>query len=157
MKILKTLLLIGICFTFSNCSKDKIGMNVDSLSLYWDSRNYSPDRKELVFEFYAELGDNHYDLHFNHSINQNEILIELKDIEFDKECGDPNHPEYNCSSSGGFTIPEALISNGDYSFIVRTSNFEIVSQFIVQDTAFILNIPINDNFTSYKSIEPSVW
>ncbi len=132
-------------------------MNVDSLSLYWDSRNYSQDRKELVFEFYAELGDNHYDLHFNHSVNQNEILIELTDIEFDKECGDPNHPEYNCSSSGGFTIPEALINKGDYSFIVRTTNFEIVSQFIVQDTAFVLNIPLNGNFTSYKSIEPSVW
>lgn len=157
MKILKTLLLIITCFSFSNCSKDKAMMNVDSLSLYWDSRNYSPDRKELVFEFYTELGDDHYELHFNHSIRQNEILIELVDIEYDKECGDPNHPEYNCSSAGGFTIPKALLSEGDYSLVVRTASFEIVSQFIVQDTVFILNIPENDHFTSYKSVEPSVW
>jgi hypothetical protein len=149
-------LTLILAFVLTGCSKELTTKDVDKLTLYWDSRNY-PDRKELVFEFYSELCENHYNLYFNHSVGQNEILIELTDVEFDKECGDPNHPEYDCYSTGGFTIPEALISEGDYSFIVRTGSFEVISQFIVQDTVFILNIPENEHFSSSISVEPSVW
>lgn len=151
--------LLSFLLIASSCSREDEATGVDSLTLYWDSRNYD-GQKELFFEFYSTLPEL-YDLHFDYSVDTHEIRIELVEIEYQSDCPDPNQTinpsEYNCYSTGRFSIPDTLIQRGTYDFLVKTDRFSVVSEFSYQDSTFRLTIPSNNHFSSSKEVEVSVW
>ena len=53
-----------------------------------------------------------------------------------------------CTPSGGFDIPESLLSKGTYTLTLKTSSFQNTSDLIVGTDSISLNIPSNNNFSS---------
>jgi len=93
------------------------------------------------------------ELKFNYSINQQEILIVLVDVTNQGNCGTYPTPtidgfDNNCSPKGRVVIPENQFSKGVYILTLKTPNFQIKSEFIVEDDKYELIIPSNDFFSS---------
>lgn len=151
MKLISPILLAFI-LTIPGCDKlpDSHGplAELEGLSLYWDHEVFDTQGRVYRFEFYGtKKFENSYDLVFNYTINQRDILITLVDEIDNGEC--PKYPspfgiDALCTPRGRIIIPESLISNGSYKVTIKTPNFEINSELIVWKDSTTLTIAPNE-------------
>lgn len=146
----KILILLSIVFLFSACKKEKIVLNnVDSLSAYWDFKVYGELGRGISFEFYdAKRRKKEYELHFEYSISNQDILIELTNVSYKGKCTKFPNEEDGCLSKGKIFIPENDLPKGEYNLILKTNSFEVVSYFSFDNVKYTLSIPSNDFFSS---------
>ncbi|MEO7991521.1 MAG: hypothetical protein ABI663_18355 [Chryseolinea sp.] len=152
-KFILSFLIAVILFGCDKHSDDPNLLNeVDGLSLYWDHEVFGDEGRRLRFEFRGtkEL-ENSYELIFDYSINQKDILIELIVMIDNGKC--PSFPTGNgiqslCAPRGGIFIPDSVLLEGTYTITLKTPKFQSVSELKISDEKYILNISPNDHFSS---------
>jgi len=129
---------------------------VDSkgLSLYWwNHQVFSEQGRGYIFGFSeVERLDVFYELIFEYQIDNNQKIIEISLVDkIDKgKCPyfpTPDKDASLCTSTGKFYIPEDMVSEGKYKFIVKTLNFTVQSEIVFTKEKATLNVPDNNNFT----------
>jgi hypothetical protein len=152
---LKISILLSIILTIIGCDKipNKYGplAKLDGLRLYWDHDVFDKQGRVFRFEFYGTKDfENSYDLVFNYTINQRNILISLIDEIDNGKC--PRYPspfgiDTLCTPRGRLNIPDSLISSGTYTLTLKTPNFETNSELVNEKDSVTLNIPSNNHFS----------
>jgi hypothetical protein len=148
-------ILLSIFLIILGCdkvpNKDGALAKLDGLTLYWDHDVFDKQGRVLRFEFYGTKDfENSYELVFNYSINQRDILISLVDEIDNGKC--PRYPspfgiDTLCTPRGRINIPDSLISSGTYTLTLKTPNFEVASKLVVEKDSIVLNIPSNNHFS----------
>jgi len=147
-------LLLGLIIF--GCEKEEFkidsGDKVQGLTLYWDHEVFGEGGRELRFEFYETMEfENSFELVFDYKIEEKEIIISLVDKLNNGKCGKfptPNGIDSLCRPKGNVNIPDNLLIEDNYSIILKTYDFEIKSNLIIDDEKFILEIPSNEKFSS---------
>jgi len=141
--------LISITLILSSCQKDSknyyLLSKIDGLSFYWDHEVFGEEGRRVRFEFYGTKPfENTYDLKFEYSINEKNILIQLTDV-IDKGKYINIDPGFGggdlCAPSGRTYIPDTLLPIGKYTLTVKTLNFVTTADLIVNDDSIHLIIP----------------
>ena len=126
--------------------------SVEGLTLYWDHEVFGEGGRRLRFEFYETIRfENSYELVFDYDIEGKDIIISLVDKVNNGKCQKfptPNGIDSLCTAKGGLFIPDNLLSNDTYSLILKTYDFEIKSNLLVDNEKYILEIPSNEKFSS---------
>jgi hypothetical protein len=149
----KYLLTIILGLTILGCNKEEFQINpnvrVQGLSLYWDHEVFGEEGRRLRFEFYENKPfENTFDLVFKYKIKDNEIIVVLVDKVNKGKC--PQFPGWSdlCTPKGGFSIPDKLLTEKNYTLTLKTFDFEIKSNLLIDDEKYTLAIPSNVNFSS---------
>ncbi len=151
-------LLFGLLYLGCQQEDDLIdpGARVDGLTLYWDHEVFGKEGRRLRFEFYeTKAYKNTFDLIFDYTIKGNEIVIILKNKVDKGEC--PKYPGWSdlCMPKGGIYIPEKLLTEDRYTFIIKTFDFEVKSTLLTDEVKYNLDIPTHEKFTcSIKNVYP---
>lgn len=154
---MKTPLIIFIlAFIILGCNKDDFTIDaeasVEGLSLYWDHEVFGEGGRRLRFEFYENMEyENSFELVFDYKIDGKNIIISLIDKIDNGKC--QKFPTINgidslCRPKGNFFIPDNNLIESDYLVTLKTYDFEVNSNLIVNEDKFILEIPTNANFSS---------
>lgn len=146
----KTILLFSIILLFSGCKKEKSVLNnIDSLSTYWDFQIFGDEGRGITFEFYDnEKRAKEYELNFEYSILNQDILIELTNVTYKGKCAKFPNEDDECLSKGRIFIPESDLPKGNYNLILKTKSFEVASEFSFDNIKYTLSIPSNDFLSS---------
>lgn len=138
------------------CGKEEFKIDsedsVEGLTLYWDHEVFGEGGRRLRFEFYETIEfENFFELIFDYKIEGKDIIISLIDKVNTGKCQKfptPNGVDSLCTPKGGLFIPDNLLSNNTYSLILKTYDFEIKSNLIVDNEKYTLEIPSNEKFSS---------
>lgn len=151
-------LLFGLLYLGCHQEDDLIdpGARVDGLTLYWDHEIFGKEGRRLRFEFYeTKAYKNTFDLIFDYTIKGKEIVIVLKNKIDKGEC--PKYPGWSdlCTPKGRIYIPENLLTEDRYTLIIKTFDFESISNLIADEDKYSMEIPANEKFTcSIKNVYP---
>ncbi len=160
MNFFRFVLLITLVFNLLACDKGAVTLqNVDGLSLYWHHEVFSENGRQLELEFYETNSyDNEYELMFNYEIVNKNIIISLLDKQYKGKCQQfptPDGKPCKCIPRGSIYIPESRLKFDNYLVKLKTSNFEVDCNLKITNQKIILDIPKNQNFTSYiKEVYP---
>lgn len=147
-------ILLFLILLITGCEKvpNKTGplTKLSGLTLYWDHDIFEKGGRTLRFEFYGTQGfEDSYDLVFNYTINQKNIIVTLVDEIDNGRC--PRYPTFGfdtlCTPRGRINIPDSLVSLGTYTLTIKTPNFETTSELIFEKDSITLNIPSNNYFS----------
>ncbi|WP_147372277.1 hypothetical protein [Mariniphaga sediminis] len=149
-------IILLLAFTIFGCNKDNFTINseasVESLTMYWDHEVFGEGGKRLRFELYENKEfENSFKLVFDYKIEGKNITIILADKVDNGKCGKfptPNGIDSLCRPKGNLFIPDNLLDERDYSVILKTYDFEIISNLTVHEDKYDLQIPTNENFSS---------
>ena len=158
--VIITILMVTLGFRKSNAIENKPIAYSGKLNLSWYHIFSSERERGLNFLFYGvERFKTSYELVFEYKIDNNNRSIEI--ILVDKidrgECqcfsvGDGGDACMDwdglCEPSGNFYVPENLLIEGEYTFIVRTLNYTVRSEFFITKEKATLNIPENNYISS---------
>ena len=149
-------LICGVFFTScgsEKASEEDTSLNSKGLNLWWNLE-FSGEHgrgRGYVFAFSeVERSEVLYDLKFEYQIDniQKSIVITLIDKINKGKCPNLGYEwgsdDGLCNSSGILFIPENLINEDKYKFIVKTANFTVQSEFIITEEKAMLNIPENN-------------
>ncbi|MCK9236360.1 MAG: hypothetical protein M0Q41_01070 [Bacteroidales bacterium] len=153
--ILVTAITVTLFLTVG-CEKNKIEkVGSEGLTLWWNHEVFNEQGRGYIFSFSdVERFENLYELKFEFQIdnNQKRIEVSLVDIINKGKCPvfpmPTPEPVSGCVSNGSIYIPENLLNEGTYKFIVKTASFTVQSEMIFSKETAILNIPNNDYFSS---------
>ncbi len=154
---MKNLILILIlALLLFGCDKEALktdtGDKVEGLTLYWDHEVFGEGGRRLRFEFYETRKYEHiFNLVFDYKITGKDIIISLVDKVDMGKCPkfpSPNGIDSLCRPKGNMFIPDNLLTLGNYSIVLKTYDFEIVSDLIVDAEKYTLEIPANEKFSS---------
>jgi len=161
-KMKKVLLMVIFAFTcgvvLTSCHSDmEETKNITSkgLTLWWNHQIFSEQGRGYIFDFSeVKRSENLYRLNFEYQIDNNHKSIEISLISQTDKGKCPQYPEGGwvddglCSSRGTLFIPENLINEGNYKFIVKTMNYKIQSEIIFTKEKATLVISENNYFSS---------
>jgi|GEM_PF-2215690 len=147
-----------ILITAVGCQKNGIEKSIigsKGLTLYWNYQIFNEQGRGFVFEFYeVEHFENLYELIFEFQIDNNQKSIEISLIDkiYKGKCPDFPMPTIDvdqniCTSKGDFYIPENMVNEGKYKFIVKTLDYIVQSEIVFTKEKATLNIPDNSYFS----------
>ena len=150
---------ITILIATVGCKKSEtIVVGSNGLDLLWNhSFAYFERERGYQFSFYGvERIETLFELLFEYQIDNNKKSIEITLVDkIDKgkcECFGVGFACMDwdglCTPSGSLFIPEKMLDDGIYTFIIRALGYTIQSEFIITKEKAILNIPENDYFSS---------
>lgn len=160
MMKLKILGLILIGFLFSGFENNKVTKrtlaSVEGLSLYMDHDIFGGSYRKLRFEFYGtKQFENKFKLVFDYEIIDDKIIIRLID-KINVEKNQKNIVNYSFEKLktpiGRLSFADELLPQRTYSLILKTLNFEIKSELIVENDKIVLNIPDNNYVTCSNNV-----
>jgi hypothetical protein len=152
----KQILILILGLLVFGCKNEDLKIDsddrVEGLALYWDHEVFGEGGRRLRFEFYETREfENSFELVFYYKIEGKEIIITLVDKLNNGKCQrfpTPNGIDSLCTPKGRIFIPDNLLGDDNYSIILKTYDFEIKSNLIVDDEKFMLEIPSNEKFSS---------
>jgi len=151
-------LTITILIAIFGCEKSETTVGSSGHELIWNhSFTYFERERGYQFLFYGvERIETLSELLFEYQIDNNKKSIEITLVDkIDRgkcECFGVGFAckdwDGLCTPSGILFIPEKMLNEGAYTFIIRTLEYTIQSEFIITKEKAILNIPKNDYFSS---------
>ena len=138
------------------CEKNGIEeVRSEGLTLWWNHEVFNEQGRGFIFSFSdVERFENLYELKFEFQIDNNQKSIEVSLVDKIDKGKCPHYPmpspepEIGCISSGKIYIPENMVNEGNYKFVVKTTNFTVQSEIIFSKEKATLVIPKNNYFSS---------
>lgn len=152
----RQILILILALLIFGCDKEELkidsGDKVEGLALYWDHEVFGEGGRRLRFEFYETMEfENSFELVFDYKIEGKDIIISLVDKLDKGKCQKFPTPTGNdslCRPKGNLFIPDNLLNADNYSITLKTYDFEVKSDLIVDYEKYILEIPSNEKFSS---------
>ena len=157
----KNFLIILLALSILSFKKNTINdtlASVDGLTLYMQHDVFGEGGRRLSLEFSeTKQFKTNYSLVFQYKVINDTIAIRLID-KIDTEKNKKVKVVYGMPGSslktprGRLALPDNLLSEKDYYFIIETSNFKVESKLTINNDKIVLDIPENKYFSCKKNI-----
>lgn len=163
--------LLFVLLALSTCRKDDHDLLPDNLgedgfSLYWDHEVFNEGGRALRFELYGKKRtEDRYELVFDTEIRNGIIQVTLTDVVNHGRCpqfpmpiidqGEQGEQQGLCVSRGRFSIPDNLLTAGNYQLRISLDNAMIQATLNVENDHYTMVIPDDSKLeTTIKSVYP---